>query len=113
MCSLSATRNCQSADMGEESRESISASQDELASVVDRLFAGVVCFHGLDLSGRVRLPAEKFAHDAQRLARAIRLRRIAGKLLVRQIGVVDEGAGRFHYVDSAAAFTFGQIRSPR
>src|SRR5690606_41679874 len=68
--------------------------------------------HGLELLGRVPLPVRDFARDPQRVPRAVGLRRVARVLLVRQVGVVLDGAGRLHDVDPAAPFADGQFGPP-
>ncbi len=81
-------------------------------SVVDGLLTRDSVLHGLDFFRGVPYPIQVFAYDPQRLAGAIGPGGITGKLLVRQIGVIREGAGRFYLVDSAWTFALGQLRSP-
>lgn len=68
--------------------------------------------HRLQLLGGMSLPIRNLACDAQRIASAIRLRRIAGKLLVRQIRIIFNRAGRFDDVDSAASLACSQFGAP-
>ena len=82
------------------------------SSVVDGLLTRDTVLHGLDFLRGVSLPIQVFAHDPQRLPGAIGLRGITWILLVRQIGVIHERAGRFHQVDSAWTFALCQLRSP-
>src|SRR5262245_55550992 len=88
-----------------------------LRSVVNWLYAELLksfkaVFHGFERLRRVPLPIRDLAYNPQRLTRAARLRRIAPKLLIRQIGVIFDRAGRFHDVNSAGTLTDGQLRSP-
>src|SRR5258708_12959386 len=57
-------------------------------------------------------PGGDFALHLQRLPRTVGLRRIARELLVRQVGVVLDRAGRLHDVDPAGTFAESQLRSP-
>ena len=59
------------------------------------------------------LPIRDLARDPQRIPGAVRLRRIARELLVRQIGVVLDRAGRLHYVDPAGSFADRPAPPPR
>jgi len=64
-------------------------------------------FHGFERFGGVPQPVLDLADNPQRFARAKRLRRIAPKLLVRQIGVVFNRARRLDDIDPAGAITDG------
>src|SRR5204862_5117130 len=68
--------------------------------------------HRLERFRGVSLPVCDLTRDPQRTARAIGLRRIPAKLLVRQIGIFFKRAGRLDDVDSAAAVACGELRSP-
>src|SRR2546430_12786948 len=57
-------------------------------------------FHPLNFLWGMSLPIQKFAHDPQRLARAIRLRWITWILLVRHVRVIHKRASRFYHVRS-------------
>src|SRR4029078_1131604 len=52
------------------------------------------------------------AGDPQRIARAVRLRRVPGKLLVREVRVVLDGTGWLHSEDPARAFAARQLCAP-
>jgi hypothetical protein len=58
-------------------------------------------------------PADKLTDNTQWLAAAKRLSRIPRELLVGEIVVVFELAGRFDDVDSPGTFTSGELGSPR
>src|SRR5689334_12867000 len=60
-----------------------------------------ICLHVAEFFGGVALPADDLAYHPQRDLGAIRQRRIAWKLLVGQVGIVFNGAGRLHNVDPA------------
>src|SRR6185503_14214607 len=96
----------------DQSKRGIVCKHETPSSVVDGLQTRDRVLHGLDFLRGMSHPIEDFAHDPQWLAGAIRSRGIAGKLLVRQVGVVRKRAGRFHLIDSAPTFTPGQLRSP-
>ena len=88
---------------------------DEPNSVVDWLDTKSLgslkaVLHGFERFGGVPLPIGELARDPQRLPRAVRLRRIARELLVRQIGVVLDRAGRLDRVDPAGTFAERQLR---
>ncbi len=88
-----------------------------LASVLDRLDAQPlemrqVVLHGLELLGRVSLPIGDFADDPERIAGAVRLRRIARELLVGQVGIVLERAGRLDDVDPPSPLARRQLGAP-
>src|SRR5205085_9600878 len=68
--------------------------------------------HCLDFLRRMSLPIQVFAHDPQRLPRAIGLRRITWILLIRHIRVIHKRTGRFYLIDSAWTFAPCQLRSP-
>ena len=67
--------------------------------------------HRLQSLRRMPFPRLHLADHPQRLSRAIRLRRIAGEFLVRQVGVVDEGAGRLDYIDALPPVALRQLRA--
>ena len=94
-----------------------SASTRPDQSLIDRLDAGrlqpfEMLPHVLELFGRMALPFQDFAEDAQRGLRAIGFGRVAGEFLVCEIGVVDKGAGGFDLVDALAPVTLGQLGTP-
>src|ERR1017187_9367475 len=87
------------------------------SSVVDCLDAKLlealeVVLHRLKDIGGVPLPVCEFPRDQSRVTRAVRVRRVAGELLVRQVRVVLDGASWFHDVDPARAFADCQFCSP-
>src|SRR6516162_2049269 len=68
--------------------------------------------HARQLFGRMPNPVDKLTDNTQWLAAAKRLRRIPRELLVGEIGVVFEVAGRLDDVDSPGALTSGEFGSP-
>jgi len=69
---------------------------DNASSVVDCLDAKLldafeVVLHRLKDIGGVPFPVREFAHDQWRVARAVRLRRVAGEFLVREFGSSSMG----------------------
>ena len=85
--------------------------------IVDRLDAETfqhlkVIPHVLEHLRRMPFPAQNLAHHPQRVAGPVGPRRVPRKLLVRQIGIVLEGAGRLHAVDSAWLVACRQFRAP-
>ena len=69
-------------------------------------------FMALSTSGGVSAPLRDLARDPQRLPGAVRPGRVTRELLVRQVGVVLDRAGRFHDVDPAGTFADRQLRPP-
>src|SRR5680860_1763839 len=57
-----------------------------------------VVLHGLERFGGVPLPIRDLTRNPQRLPGAVGLGRITRIFRVRQIGVIHNRAGRFHYV---------------
>src|SRR5262245_60380881 len=103
--------------MGEGSRVEELVSQRVLLLSFDRLDTLLLeplekIFHSFELIRRVPLPVNDLAHYLQRLSIAIRLRLITWELPVRQIGVVLDRVGRFHYIDPAASLAERQLCSP-
>jgi len=84
-----------------------------VAPLIDRRLALDRILHRRDLLGRMALPFLDFAGDAQRLARAIGLGRVAGKARVGEVGVVHDLAGRLDGIDAPAPFACRQFRAPR
>jgi len=69
-------------------------------------------FHLGEALRRVRLPGLDLADDAQRLAAAVGLGRVAGEAFVGEIGIVLERARRLDDVDALAALAPGQLAAP-
>jgi hypothetical protein len=68
--------------------------------------------HFLQTLGRVGLPFGDLARDPQRIARAIRQSRIAGKLLIGEVRIIDERAGRLDEIDTLSAVPGGKFGTP-
>ena len=68
--------------------------------------------HLLNSFRRVSLPLCYLADDAQRITGSVGQGRIAGKFLVRHIGVVDDRAGGFHHIDALRRAADGKFSSP-
>ncbi|AKM06259.1 hypothetical protein AM2010_170 [Pelagerythrobacter marensis] len=62
--------------------------------------------------GRMGFPRLDLADDLERLARAVRLGRVAGEALVGEVGVVLERAGRLDDIDALPALALGQFTPP-
>jgi len=68
--------------------------------------------HVLEHLRGVRLPVQDLASHSQWLPGAVGPRRVAREPLVRQVGVILEGACGFYPVDSAWSLAHRQFRSP-
>jgi hypothetical protein len=68
--------------------------------------------YGLELLGRMPLPFRHLADNPERFVGALGERRIAGKFLARQIGIVLDRASRLDDVDPAAPVPGGQLGAP-
>lgn len=77
-----------------------------------RLQSREIVLHLLQPLGGMALPRRDLARDPERLTRTIRLRRIAGELLVRQVGVILNRTGWLHDVDSFPSVAGGHLGTP-
>jgi hypothetical protein len=68
--------------------------------------------HLLQLLDRMPLPLRYLSNDTQGIAGAVGEGRIAGKLLIGQVGVINNWAGRLDQVDARRPIAGGELRSP-
>ena len=72
--------------------------------------------HRLQHLGGMSFPRLHLTDDQQRMSGPVRLRDVAGELLVRDVGVVLERTGRFDHIDATPFVTAcersGQLRAP-
>jgi hypothetical protein len=71
-----------------------------------------VIVHFLELVGRVTFPIRDLADDAKWIPGTVRLGRISGKSLIRQVWIIFNGPCRFHDIDPPMPLANGQLGSP-